>query len=110
MARKVGLTLLTEQVPHLPKGMEIGGNEIEALMVRAQRVFQLQNEGQRPLGEVLQEVVNDYRPLAHKKNLEYMDLIAVKECTDETFLPPAYKMDSDALDARLETLKRELRI
>lgn len=111
MARKVGLTLLPEQVPTLPPGMEIGGNEIEALMVRAQRIFQLPGEGEpKPLKEVLQAVVDDYRPLAHKKQLEYMDLIAVKECTDETFLPAAYKMESDVLDARLEVLKRELRI
>lgn len=107
MATKVGLKLAPEDLPELPPKMEISGNEIEALMVRAQRVISLHPE--KSLGEHLKELLQQYRPLSHKKILEYMDLVAVKECTDQTFLPPDYaKLTTEEVDLRLEQLKREL--
>lgn len=107
MARKVGVELTLETLPPLPEGMEIGGNEIEAMMVRAQRALSLHPE--TSLREHLEALLKQYRPLSHKKILEYMDLVAVKECTDQGFLPPAYaKLSSDEIDYRLNQLKREL--
>lgn len=109
MARKVGLP--PDELPSLPTGLDIGGNEMEAMMVRAQRVFDLQAAGGRTLREVLAQVAAEYRPVPHKRNLEYMDLVAVKECTDDAFLPPRYAaITPEDLDERLEALKRELRI
>jgi len=107
MARKVGLP--PEELPELPVGLDVGGNEMEAIMVRAQRLFDLQGEGTRTLKEVLSDVVAQYRPVPHRRNLEYMDLVAVKECTDEAFLPERYRhLEAAELDRRLDELKREL--
>jgi len=109
MAHKVGLDLKASELPPLPENMEIGGNEIEALMVRVQRLLSLQpgTEVQEHLAHLLRE----YRPLSHRRILEYMDLVAVKECTDQSFLPPAYAGQStDTVDGRLEQLKHELRM
>lgn len=109
MAHKVGLKLTAEQLPPLPENMEIGGNEIEAMMVRVQRLLTLHPE--TGISEHLANLLREYRPLSHRRILEYMDLVAVKECTDQTFLPPAYSgQSSESLDGRLEQLKHELRM
>ncbi|MEW6277472.1 MAG: AAA family ATPase [Candidatus Eremiobacterota bacterium] len=112
MAKKVKLPLSREDLPALPSGADLGGNEMEALMVRAVRIYELQTESpdKKPLKDILTQVIAEYRPLPHTKNLEYMDLIAVKECTDQVFLPPKYRLSPEELDRRLEGLKRELRI
>ncbi|MBI3925747.1 MAG: ATP-binding protein [Armatimonadetes bacterium] len=109
MARKVGLPLALEDLPELPGGQDIGGNEMEALMVRGQRRWYL--EPGSNLKEILAQLLVEYRPLPHVKNLEYMDLIAVKECTDRDFLPERYRdLPLSDLDRRLEELRRELRL
>ena len=109
MGRKVGLNLTADQLPPLPENLEIGGNEIEAMMVRVQRLLSLHSE--TSLHDHLANLLREYRPLSHRRILEYMDLVAVKECTDQTFLPPAYSGQcTDTLDGRLEQLKHELRM
>lgn len=109
MAQKVGLQLEAEKLPALPENLEIGGNEIEAMMVRVQRLTSLNPESN--LYDHLAVLLREYRPLSHKRILEYMDLVAVKECTDQTFLPPLYSnQPAEAIDGRLEQLKHELRI
>jgi SpoVK/Ycf46/Vps4 family AAA+-type ATPase len=110
MARKVGLPLPAEEVPPLPAGLDLGTNEMEALLVRAMRTYNLRAETERgSLAAAVREVMDGYRPLAHTRNLEYMDLIAVKECTDTRFLPEKYRdLDAEALDARLNDLKQQL--
>lgn len=109
MAQKVGLELQADKLPPLPENLEIGGNEIEAMMVRVQRLTSLHPESS--VYEHLALLLREYRPLSHKRILEYMDLVAVKECTDQTFLPPLYSgQSSEAIDGRLEQLKHELRL
>lgn len=112
MARKVRLPIEASQLPALPSGMDIGGNEMEALLVRAMRVYDLAPaDAKPPLADVILRVVGEYRPLAHTRNLEYMDLIAVKECTDDRFLPPRYRdLTPTALDDRLGALGAALGI
>lgn len=112
MARKVGLPLQAEELPPLPPGTDIGGNEMEALLVRAMRLHDLAREdAQKPLPDSVRAVIAEYRPLAHVRNLEYMDLIAVKECTDTRFLPEKYRgLSPEQLDARLEALAAALGI
>ena len=71
--------------------------------------FDLRSEGGRTLKEVLASVVAEYRPVPHRRNLEYMDLVAVKECTDQAFLPATWSdLEADEVDRRLDQLKREL--
>lgn len=104
MARKVGLE--AEQLPELPAGVQLSGNEMESLMVRARRRQALDRQ---PLAEVLAALLAEFRPMAHQSHLEYMDMVAVKECTDERFLPPAYReLSSEEINGRLDRLALEL--
>ena len=46
------------------------------------------------------------RPNPNTRKLEYMDLAAVKECTDNRFLPDQYKaMSLDYIDQRMSELR-----
>jgi len=111
LARKVGIPLDAALLPPLPGGLDIGGNEMEAMLVRAMRRFDLSNDPNASLPAIIDEVNKEYRPLAHIRNLEYMDLIAVKECTDSRFLPPRYRdVSPEELDTRLEALCAVLNI
>lgn len=107
VARKLRVPIAEEDLPTLPAGSEFGGHEIEAMFVRALRVFELQGEPRRSLKETFAEVAAGVRPNAHAKKLEYMDLVAVRECTDVRFLPPRYaEMPAEEVEARIETLRR----
>jgi len=58
---------------------------------------------------VLAGVLGEIRPSAHRLKLEYMDLIAVKECTDSRFLPARFRsIGPDALERRISELRRFL--
>ena len=86
MASKVGIPVPADQLPPLPSGIDIGGNEMEALLVRAMRRHDLAKpEEARPMVEEVATCISEYRPFAYVRNMEYMDLIAVKECTDDRF-------------------------
>lgn len=107
MARKLGLKLAADEVPSLPFTAPISGNEIEGLLVRAVRRYELQEDGKEGLAlkEIIARVVEEFRPSAHTTELELMDLLAVRECTDDRFLPARFR-DLDV--ARVETRIREL--
>ena len=106
MTRKVGLQ--PTDVPELPEECRLSGNEMEALLVRAIRVQALQG-GELP--QRILELLDEFRPMAHVDSLEYMDLVAVKECTDESFLPEKYRsMELGDLNARLQYLEQTLRL
>jgi SpoVK/Ycf46/Vps4 family AAA+-type ATPase len=107
MARKVGLPIGRDDLPELPDDADLGGNEMEGILVRALRTFETQtDESRRPLPEVVAEVIADFRPSAHVERLELMDLLAVKECTDRRFLPPRYRdLDIGEVNRRIEDLK-----
>jgi len=107
VARKVKFPLQESDLPELPEGMTLGGNEIEGVLVRALRTHELSAEPRRPLKELLAEVFKEVRPSAHTRKLEYMDLVAVKECTDARFLPPRYReMAPEELERKIEGLRR----
>jgi SpoVK/Ycf46/Vps4 family AAA+-type ATPase len=107
IARKLKLPLAPEDLPELPGDVVLGGHEIEGVLVRALRTQELMPEPKRPLREILTGVFRGVRPSAHTRKLEYMDLVAVKECTDERFLPERYRvLDPEALEARLDELRR----
>ena len=107
VARKLKLALTPEDLPDLPEGLGLGGHEIEGVLVRALRVYELQSEPPRSLKEILGEVLREVRPSAHTRKLEYMDLVAVKECTDARFLPERYRtLGPEEIEARLDELRR----
>jgi len=111
MARKLGVEVAPSDLPVLPPELDVGGNEMEGLLVRALRLYETQaeGEGRRPLPAVLAEVIADFRPSAHVERLQLMDLLAVKECTDVRFLPSRYRnLDLDQLNRRIAELRRRV--
>lgn len=107
IARKLRFPLQEADLPSLDGHTGLGSNEIEGVLVRALRVWELQGEPKRPLKEILAEVLREVRPSAHTRKLEYMDLVAVKECTDARFLPPRFReLTPEQIEARIAELRR----
>jgi SpoVK/Ycf46/Vps4 family AAA+-type ATPase len=107
IARKLKLPLTPADMPELPEHLTLGGHEIEGVLVRALRIHELAKEPKKPLKEILGEVFREVRPNAHTRKLEYMDLVAVRECTDARFLPEQYRnLEPEELEARIEELRR----
>jgi hypothetical protein len=107
VARKLKVPLTEADLPPLSDGQDLGGNELEGILVRALRVFELAPEPRPPLKDILAGVFSEVRPSAHTRKLEYMDLIAVKECTDARFLPQRFRgMPPEELEQRIDELRR----
>src|SRR5687768_5806428 len=107
IAKKLKLPLTAEDLPPFADDVTLGGNELEGVLVRALRVHELSPEPRQPLREVLAEVIKDVRPNPHTRKLEYMDLVAVKECTDVRFLPLRYReLTPEELESRIDALRR----
>ena len=109
MARKLKMDIKPEDLPALPDNDQIGGNEMEGLLMRALRDYETQPEGApiKTLKDLLVDVAADFRPSAHTERLELMDLLAVKECTDSRFLPEKFKsMSLPQVNKRIEDLKQ----
>ena len=113
MARKLKLPIKPEELPALPDNDQLGGNEMEGLLVRALRDYESAKDAEergkgkaRPLRDCAAGAIQDFRPSAHVERLELMDLLAVKECTDTRFLPERFRKLSLAdVNARIERLK-----
>ena len=57
--------------------------------------------------QILSETIQQVRPSAHTRKLEYMDLVAVKECTDVRFLPEKYRaLGPEEVEQRIDELRR----
>jgi SpoVK/Ycf46/Vps4 family AAA+-type ATPase len=107
VAKKLQFPLSEQDIPQLPEGVVLGGNEIEAILVRALRIYELMPEPKQPLREILAAVMKEVRPNAHTRKLEYMDLVAVRECTDARFLPPEYRdLTPEEVENRIEAARR----
>src|SRR5207247_3038418 len=107
IAKRLQFPLAESDIPPLPEGIVLGGNEIEGILVRALRVYELLPAPRSPLREILGSVFKEVRPNAHTRKLEYMDLVAVKECTDSRFLPPRYRdLTPEDLEQRIEMTRR----
>jgi AAA+ superfamily predicted ATPase len=113
MAHKLKLPIKPEELPALPDNDQLGGNEMEGLLVRALRDYEAAQDAEergkgkaRPLRDCASDAIQDFRPSAHVERLELMDLLAVKECTDTRFLPERFRKLSLAdVNARIEKLK-----
>jgi hypothetical protein len=107
VARKLKVPLEDADLPVVPEGLVLGGNEIEGILVRALRIHALAADPAPALKEVLGQVLTEVRPSAHTRKLEYMDLVAVKECTDARFLPDRFRrMTPEELETRIDELRR----
>jgi SpoVK/Ycf46/Vps4 family AAA+-type ATPase len=111
IARKLKFPLTTEDLPPFADDVTLGGNELEGLLVRALRTHELSQASpdapKRSIKEVLVELLREVRPNPHTRKLEYMDLVAVKECTDVRFLPQRFRnLTPEALEERIDELRR----
>jgi hypothetical protein len=107
IAKRLKFPLGESDIPPLPEGVVLGGNEIEGILVRALRLHELAPEPRPPLREILGSVFKEVRPNAHTRKLEYMDLVAAKECTDSRFLPARYRdLTPEEIEARIEETRR----
>jgi AAA+ superfamily predicted ATPase len=108
MSRKVGIDLPIEELPRLPDDVDLGGNEMEGILVRALRLHETrpESDAQKTIADAITEAITDMRPSAHVDRLELMDLLAVKECTDTRFLPERFRhLDSAAINRRIGELR-----
>jgi AAA+ superfamily predicted ATPase len=129
MARKLEMAIAPEDLPRLPDNDQIGGNEMEGILVRALRTFETArdaeerreaagNIGTSPAGAgpsteeapslrlCIEEAIADFRPSAHVERLQLMDLLAVKECTDVRFLPKRFRsLNPPEISERILRLK-----
>ncbi len=116
MARKLKLPIKAEELPPLPDNDQLGGNEMEGILVRALREYETARDAAErgagpavPLPDCIARAIADFRPSAHVERLELMDQLAVKECTDTRFLPERFrKLNLAQVNARIETLKASI--
>jgi SpoVK/Ycf46/Vps4 family AAA+-type ATPase len=106
VARKLKMTL---DVPSfaavLPKGAQLSGADIEAILVRSK--FAALNEGREQPSEAdVRMVVNDFVPPSYPLEIELQNLAAVQECTSRELLPEVYRtMERDVITRRIRELK-----
>ena len=111
LARKNKVELAESDVPDFPENSDIGGNEMEGILIMASRMYELQEDDseKQPIGHFIKNAMESYRPMAHSARLEYMDLAAVVECTDKRFLPEKFaKIDVEQAQKRMDILKLEI--
>ena len=107
IARKLKFPLTAADLPPLTDNAGLGGNELEGVLVRALRVHELSEEPRKPIRELLAAVIGEMRPSPYTRKLEYMDLVAVKECTDARFLPARFRdLTPEELETRIDALRR----
>jgi AAA+ superfamily predicted ATPase len=107
IARKLKFPLTDADLPALDDVGGLGGHELEGVLVRALRIHELAEPPKRLLKEVLADVLKEVRPSPHTRKLEYMDLVAVKECTDARFLPARFKgLSPEEIESRIDALRR----
>jgi Arc/MetJ-type ribon-helix-helix transcriptional regulator len=129
MARKLRMPIAPEDLPRLPDNDQIGGNEMEGILVRALRTFEtardVEERGETAgknapaspeaasataeapsLRTCIEDAIADFRPSAHVERLQLMDLLAVKECTDLRFLPKRFRsLNPPEISERILRLK-----
>jgi AAA+ superfamily predicted ATPase len=107
IAKKLKFPLAAGDLPPFTDNDTLGGNELEGVLVRALRLHELADEPKPPIREILAGVVKEVRPSPHTRKLEYMDLVAVKECTDARFLPDRFRLlTPEELESRIDALRR----
>ncbi|MBF0545863.1 MAG: AAA family ATPase [Candidatus Riflebacteria bacterium] len=111
LARKNKIDVQLSEIPDFPEDMDIGGNEMEGILIRASRMSEVQEDTdqKKTIGQLIKETLCDYKPMAHAERLEFMDLIATLECTDAKFLPERFKkLESTFIKRRIDELKLRL--
>lgn len=111
LAKKNKVALAEDEIPEFSDELDIGGNEMEGILIMASRMYELQEDDseKQPIGYFVKQAMESYRPMAHSARLEYMDLAAVVECTDKRFLPAKFaEIDISNAQKRMDVLKLEI--
>ncbi len=111
LAKKNKIELQPEEIPNFSDDLDIGGNEMEGILIMASRQYELQSDepDAKNVGHFIEEAMKNYRPMSHSARLEFMDLAAVMECTDKRFLPEKFRdLDLGKVKSRMDQLKLEL--
>ena len=105
VAKKVKVPHLPSFASLLPKGTQMSGADIEAVLVRAK--FRALAAGrEEPTEEDVRTVVADFVPPSYPLEIELQNLAAVQECTSRELLPEVYRtMERDSITRRLRELK-----
>lgn len=86
------------------------GAEIEAILLLADQTAALRGAERVELADV-EAAIADFIPNRNRAMIEYMELLAVFECSSRRLLPEAYRgLSNEELQGRLEALEDELGI
>lgn len=117
LAAKNKIDILPRNIPAFPENVDISGNEMEGIIITASRLYEIAQineckaKGKKKISyeSCLQQAIEAFRPMTHTERLEYMDLVAIMECTDARFLPKRFaEMDPGQIKKRIEELKLRL--
>jgi SpoVK/Ycf46/Vps4 family AAA+-type ATPase len=108
VAKKVKVPHLPSFAALLPKGAQMSGADIEAVLVRSK--FRALAAGrEEPTEEDVRAVVADFVPPSYPLEIELQNLAAVQECTSRELLPEVYRaMERDTVTRRIRELKQLL--
>jgi len=106
VAKKLKMTLdIPSFAAVLPKGAQLSGADIEAILVRA-KFAALAAGREQPTEADIRTVVNDFVPPSYPLEIELQNLAAVQECTSKELLPESFRtMERDAITRRIRELK-----
>jgi len=105
VAKKVKVPHLPSFAALLPKGTQMSGADIEAVLVRSK--FRALAAGrEEPTEDDVRAVVADFVPPSYPLEIELQNLAAVQECTSRELLPEVYRtMERDSVTRRIRELK-----
>ena len=105
VAKKVKVPHLPSFAALLPKGAQMSGADIEAVLVRS-KFRALASGREEPTEDDVRAVVADFVPPSYPLEIELQNLAAVQECTSRELLPEVYRtMERDRITRRIRELK-----
>jgi AAA+ superfamily predicted ATPase len=110
MARKNKLQhQITDWSPITRNTMHLSGADVESIVVRARRIARLAGRSEAT-NEDLKRVAEEFTPARDEMAVEYQELVAAREATTRTMLPPRFRdMSSADLATRIEALRPYVR-
>jgi AAA+ superfamily predicted ATPase len=100
---------ITDWSPITRNTMHLSGADVESIVVRARRVARIAGRTE-VTNEDLKRVAEEFTPARDEMAVEYQELVAAREATTRTMLPPRFRnMSSADLATRIEALRLYVR-